>query len=127
MIRSAGRLGALRVLGVVLWQLRGDLLAVLVVAGLLVPVPDASQDRYATAVLSVLGIGASVFIAFRNTTASDRWWEARTLWGYQIINSRVLHNGLTAAAQRSDPAVTSSHRQMMVDTSGGARISCEGA
>ena len=72
MIRSAGRLGAVRVLGVVLWQLRCDLLAVLIVAGLLVPVPDASQDQYATAVLSVLGIGASVFIAFRNTTAYDR-------------------------------------------------------
>ena len=96
MIRSTGRLGAVRVLGVVLWQLRFDLLAVLIVAGLLVPVPDASQDQYATAVLSVLGIGASVFIAFRNTTAYDRWWEARTLWGSQIINSRVLHNGLTA-------------------------------
>jgi len=71
-IRSTGRLGAVRVLGVVLWQLRGDLLAVLVVAGLLVPAPDAGHDRYATAVLSVLGIGASVFIAFRNTTAYDR-------------------------------------------------------
>ena len=96
MIRSAGRLGAVRVLGLVLWQLRGDLFAIVVVAGLLVPVPDAIQGQYATAGLSVLGIGASVFIAFRNTTAYDRWWEARTLWGSQIINSRVLHNGLTA-------------------------------
>jgi len=80
----------------VLWQLRYDLLAILIVAGLLIPVPDANQIQYAAAVLSVLGIAASVFIGFRNTTAYNRWWEARTLWGSQIINSRVLHNGLTA-------------------------------
>lgn len=79
-----------------MWQLRYDLLAILIVAGLLVPVPDANQIDYAAAVLSVLGIAASVFIGFRNTTAYNRWWEARTLWGGQIINSRVLHNGLTA-------------------------------
>ena len=79
-----------------LWQLRYDLLAILIVAGLLIPVPDANQIQYAAAVLSVLGIAASVFIGFRNTTAYNRWWEARTLWGSQIINSRVLHNGLTA-------------------------------
>ena len=85
-----------KVTGLVLWQLRYDLVAILIVAGLLVPVPDANQIDYAAAVLSVLGIAASVFIGFRNTTAYNRWWEARTLWGGQIINSRALHNGLTA-------------------------------
>ena len=96
MIRPVGRLGAVKVTGLVLWQLRYDLLGMLIVAGLLMPVPDATQIQYATAVLSVLGIGASVFIGFRNTTAYNRWWEARTLWGGEIIYSRVLHNGLTA-------------------------------
>ena len=96
MIRPVGRLGAVKVTGLVLWQLRYDLLGMLIVAGLLIPIPDASQIQYATAVLSVLGIGASVFIGFRNTTAYNRWWEARTLWGGEIIYSRVLHNGLTA-------------------------------
>jgi putative membrane protein len=95
-IRPVGRLGAVKVTGLVLWQLRYDLLAILIIAGLLVPVSDANQIQYAAAVLSVLGIAASVFIGFRNTTAYNRWWEARTLWGGQIINSRVLHNGLTA-------------------------------
>lgn len=96
MLRPVGRLGAVKVAGLVLWQLRYDLLGIVIIAGLLIPVPDMNQVQYATAVLSVLGIGASVFIAFRNTTAYNRWWEARTLWGSQIINSRVLHNGLTA-------------------------------
>ena len=96
MIRSVGRLGPVKVSGLVLWQLRGTIVAVLIVVGLLLPIPDASQNQYAAAVLSVLGIAASVFIGFRNTTAYNRWWEARTLWGGIIINSRTLHNGLTS-------------------------------
>jgi putative membrane protein len=95
-LRPVGRLGAVKVAGLVLWQLRYDLLGMVIVAGLLIPVPDANQVQYATAVLSVLGIGASVFIGFRNTTAYNRWGEARTLWGSQIINSRVLYIGLTS-------------------------------
>ncbi len=96
MIRSVGRLGPLKVAGLVMWQLRYNMLAILVVVGLLLPFPDATQSQYAAAVLSVLGIAASVFIGFRNTTAYNRWWEARTLWGSIIINSRTLHNGLTS-------------------------------
>ena len=91
-----GRLGPLKVVGLVLWQLRFTFLAMTVVIVALLPVPDASQSEYAAAVLSVLGIGASVFIGFRNTTAYNRWWEARTLWGGIIINSRTLSYGLTS-------------------------------
>ena len=82
--------------GLVFWELRGTLLAIAIVVGVLLPVPDATQSEYAAAVLSVLGIGASVFIAFRNTTGYNRWWEARTLWGAIIIGSRTTHNSLTS-------------------------------
>ncbi len=101
MIRTVGRLGTLRVIGLVLWQLRFTLLAIVLTIGILLPVPDTAQSEYAAAVLSVLGIGASVFIAFRNTTAYNRWWEARTLWGGIIISSRTLHYGLTSVATES--------------------------
>ena len=104
MIRTVGRLGPLRVTAVVLWQLRFTFLAIAIAIGLLIPAPDAAQSEYAAAVLSVLGIGASVFIGFRNTTAYNRWWEARTLWGSIIINARTLHNGLTSVDSGS-PAV----------------------
>ena len=104
MIRVVGRLGPVKVTGLVLWQLRWTLVAIAVVVGILIPVPDASQNEYAAAVLSVLGIAASVFIGFRNTTAYNRWWEARTLWGGIIINSRTWHNGLTSVDDGS-PAV----------------------
>jgi len=96
LIRNVGRLGPLRVFALVVWELRGTLIAIAIVVGVLLPVPDATQSEYAAAVLSVLGIGASVFIAFRNTTGYNRWWEARTLWGAIIIGSRSTHNNLTA-------------------------------
>ena len=105
MIRSVGRLGPLRVVGLVLWQLRFTLLAIALAISVLIPVPDdATRSDYAASVLSVLGIGASVFIGFRNTTAYNRWWEARTLWGGIIINARTLQNGLTSVDTGS-PAV----------------------
>jgi len=72
MIRTVGRLGTVKVTGLVLWQLRYTFLAIAVVVVLLIPVPDAAQSDYSAAVLSVLGIGASVFIGFRNTTAYNR-------------------------------------------------------
>jgi putative membrane protein len=104
MIRTVGRLGPVKVAGVVLWQLRYTFLAIFVVVVALIPVPDATQSEYAAAVLSVLGIGASVFIGFRNTTAYNRWWEARTLWGGVIISARTLSNSLTSV-DSGEPAV----------------------
>jgi ion channel-forming bestrophin family protein len=79
-----------------LWQLKYDLLVMLVVAAILVPIPDKIQMANSVAGLSVLGIAASIFIGFRNTNAYNRWWEARTLWGAVINDSRALHNSLAA-------------------------------
>lgn len=94
MIRSVGRTGPFKVAARVCWAMRVDLVVILVVAAVMVPIPDEIQDENATAVLSVLGIAATIFIGFRNTTAYNRWWEARTLWGSVIINCRALHNAL---------------------------------
>ncbi|MGD9621992.1 MAG: bestrophin family ion channel [Mycolicibacterium sp.] len=91
-----GRVGPLKVVGVVAWQLKYDVLAMAVVAALLLPVPDDIQMENSVAALSVLGIAASIFIGFRNTTAYNRWWEARTLWGAIINDSRAWHNNLTS-------------------------------
>lgn len=46
--------------------------------------------------LSVLGIAVSIFIAFRNTQAIGRWWEARTLWGAMVNHSRKWRDTLLA-------------------------------
>lgn len=96
MIRSVGRTGPLKVAGRVCWALRFDVAALLLAAAVLVPIPDAIQVENAVAVLSVLGISATIFIGFRNTTAYNRWWEARTLWGGIVINCRALDNALVS-------------------------------
>lgn len=46
--------------------------------------------------LSVFGITVSIFIAFRNTQAIGRWWEARTLWGAMVNQSREWRDTLLA-------------------------------
>ena len=46
--------------------------------------------------MATAGIAASIFVGFRNTNAYQRWWEARTLWGAVVNDSRAMHNGLSA-------------------------------
>ena len=38
--------------------------------------------------LTLLGSALIVLISFRNSSAYNRWWEARTLWGAMVNNSR---------------------------------------
>ena len=45
--------------------------------------------------LPLLGTGLAVFLGVRNNTAYARWWEARTLWGAVLNNSRSYARGLT--------------------------------
>ncbi|MBV6286072.1 bestrophin family protein [Pseudomonas aegrilactucae] len=40
--------------------------------------------------LTLLGSALVVLISFRNSSAYNRWWEARTLWGAMVNNSRSL-------------------------------------
>lgn len=41
-------------------------------------------------VSAILGSALAIFIAFRNNSSYNRWWEARTLWGGIINSSRVM-------------------------------------
>ncbi|MBC7805669.1 MAG: hypothetical protein H7145_05905 [Akkermansiaceae bacterium] len=45
--------------------------------------------------LTVVGAALSIFIAFRNNTVYDRWWEGRTLWGALINQSRTFARQVT--------------------------------
>ncbi|RYG35950.1 hypothetical protein EON81_11215 [bacterium] len=40
--------------------------------------------------LTVITASLGIFLGFRNNSAYDRWWEARTLWGAMINESRTL-------------------------------------
>jgi ion channel-forming bestrophin family protein len=53
--------------------------------------------------LAIMGGALSVFLAFRNNSAYDRWWEARTLWGGLVNNARTFaRQALTLISPASD-------------------------
>jgi putative membrane protein len=71
------------------WRMRLDLLVfALLLAAVVWHGPLQSRWSLTPMGISVLGIAVSIFIAFRNTQAINRWWEARTLWGAMVNHSR---------------------------------------
>ncbi len=54
--------------------------------------------------LPLLGTGLAVFLGVRNSTAYARWWEARTLWGTIVNQSRNLARTLVPLMARSESA-----------------------
>jgi putative membrane protein len=40
--------------------------------------------------ISILGGALAIFLGFRNSSAYDRWWEARKIWGAVVNDSRSL-------------------------------------
>lgn len=54
-------------------------------------------------IAAILGSAIAIFIAFRNQSAYGRWWEARTIWGGIINNSRIFARQVIA---NTDSAVT---------------------
>jgi putative membrane protein len=45
--------------------------------------------------LSLYGSAIGIIVAFRNQSSYARWWEARTLWGAVVNNSRTLARQVT--------------------------------
>jgi len=50
-----------------------------------------------TALATLLGTAIAFFVGFNNNQAYDRWWEARTIWGGLVNDSRtwarnIVHN-----------------------------------
>ena len=74
-----------------------EILFALVLCFISIPIaPNLAKQILPEILLPVLGISVSVFTAFRNTQAYNRWWEARTLWGGLVNGSRNWRNGLLA-------------------------------
>ncbi|HSK13425.1 MAG TPA: bestrophin family ion channel [Phnomibacter sp.] len=52
-------------------------------------------------IAAILGSGLAIFIAFRNQSSYGRWWEARTLWGGIVNNSRIFARQIIANADNA--------------------------
>jgi ion channel-forming bestrophin family protein len=42
--------------------------------------------------VTTIGIAVSLYLGFKSTSSYNRWWEARTIWGAIIIDSRNWAN-----------------------------------
>jgi len=54
--------------------------------------------------LSLFGSAIGVILAFRNSTSYARWWEARTLWGSIVNNSRSWARLVTTSLHKNSDA-----------------------
>lgn len=52
-------------------------------------------------IAAILGSALAIFVAFRNNSAYNRWWEARTIWGSIINNSRIFARQIIANADNA--------------------------
>jgi len=52
-------------------------------------------------IAAILGSALAIFLAFRNNNAYNRWWEARTIWGNLLNNSRIFARQVIANASHA--------------------------
>lgn len=102
----------------VMFALRGSILPAVIPRLLLVGVVAAGAawvrafrpgvlPNVSTLPVTLMGLGLSIFLGFRNNACYDRWWEARKQWGALLVESRALGRGLVALAgpARAAPAL----------------------
>lgn len=71
-------------------------------------------------IAAILGSALAIFVAFRNNSAYARWWEARTIWGGIINNSRIFARQIIAnadhavAAGKADPELVEAYKRELV-------------
>jgi len=52
--------------------------------------------------VATIGIAVSLYLGFKSTQAYGRWWEARTIWGRIVNDSRTWCNAVRSMALASD-------------------------
>lgn len=82
----------------VFWNIRHETLTALVAASIVYVLHYLNAISYSLPLplAGILGSALAIFIAFRNQSSYARWWEARTIWGGIINNSRIFARQLIA-------------------------------
>jgi len=97
MLRQVGHFGYLKIAAELFKLLRNDLIwALLLCLATLNLSKEISRSIGPELLLPILGIAVSVFTSFRNSQAYARWWEARSLWGSLLNQSRSWRDSLYA-------------------------------
>lgn len=82
----------------VFWNVRFETFGALTIAAIIYIAHKLSiiQIILPFSVAGILGSALAIFIAFRNQSSYARWWEARTVWGNIINNSRIFARQIIA-------------------------------
>lgn len=82
----------------VFWNIRFETLTTLVVAivAYVLHTYKVLEIALPFSIAGTLGSALAIFIAFRNQSSYARWWEARTIWGGIINNSRIFARQIIA-------------------------------
>lgn len=85
-------------LGTVFWNIRFETFTTLIVAIAIYELHKYKVIDIALpfSIAGILGSALAIFIAFRNQSSYARWWEARTIWGGIINNSRIFTRQIIA-------------------------------
>ena len=91
------------------WGLIGELLLhlvpilvyVLVICGLDLQF-HLEKFNFPVSIVAILGTVIGLLLAFRTNSSYDRWWEARTLWGAIVNDSRTWVRQLIEFSQGKD-------------------------
>ncbi|MCY1001092.1 bestrophin family ion channel [Myxococcus sp. MISCRS1] len=90
----------------------GFFLALACLAVVLQPLPFNLKFNLREGPLGLLGVALAIFLGFRNSTAYDRFWEARKLWGsLQIVSRSFMRQALSLPT----PALSAEERRDVTD------------
>ena len=72
-----------------------------------------SFASFGSAPFTLLGIALSLFLGFRNNASYQRWWEARTLWGQLVVDTRSLARQVTSYIDETTDSGRGSRRRII--------------
>jgi len=82
-----------------------NILFSLICSGLALTVHVFWEQKHLTipmGVVAILGTALSIILGFRNTSAYERWWEARKIWGGLVNESRTFTRQALTIVDRKD-------------------------
>jgi putative membrane protein len=108
----------------VLNKSRGFLSYIIILSSLVYLLQRAEQGHYFElflihlpfAVVAMLATALAIFLAFRNNSAYDRWWEARKIWGGIVNSSRTFGRqvmSLTSLSEQSAESIFAFQRELI--------------
>lgn len=81
-----------QVIGISFWNFKTLLFFIITAAGAYIACHEFNYHflELPAIPVSILGGALAIFLGFKNSSAYDRWWEARKIWGAVVNDSRSI-------------------------------------